>query len=274
MKSEHAKSAEIVPTSAAVQLNLSELYTQRLQFDHSEVALARSVKLDPRTTRMVSFFHGQGLTGVVVDESVPWDALASELTPPMRDVRAAAEGFWGNLLCGVSLARLPYTAGLLLILFWAHAILRGRTPPVRHCQQCGASYCRKCQPNPKEVEYCTPCASVFRRREGVVAFVRGLRIREGEEHVRREHTRAGILGSVLPGGGDVYAGCMGLGLLLSLSAIWLFHEAFLLESLIPNLRFPSPLPGLVRYPLTLLLLGVLYLYSAQRSWNRRIPGAH
>ena len=269
----YRRAAEIVPASAAVQLNLSKLYTQRLQLDQSNEALTRSRKFDPHTARTVSFFHGQGITEFVVDEPVPDGALAAGLAPPIRDVRAVAEGFWGSPLRGVSLALLPYAAGILLILFWTHVMLRGRTPPVRRCQQCGTAFCGRCQTRPKEKEYCGPCAAVFRQREGVAAFVRGLRIREGEQWVRREHARAGILGSVVPGGGDLYGGRVALGLLLCLPAVWLLAEGFVLEHLIPSLRFASPLPGPIRYPVAILLLLALYLYSAHRSWRRPVTGA-
>jgi tetratricopeptide (TPR) repeat protein len=269
----YRRAAGILPASAAVQLNLSKLYTQRLQLDQSNEALTRSLKLDPHTARTVSFFHGQGLTEFVVDEPVPWGALAAGLTPAIRDVRAVAEGFWGRPLSGVSLALLPYAAVLLLILFWTHVMLRGRTPPVRRCSQCGTPFCVRCQTNPKEKEYCGPCAAVFRQREGVAAFVRGLRIREGEVWVRREHARVGILGSVVPGGGDLYGGRVALGLLLCLPAVWLLAEGFVLEHLIPSLRFASPLPGPIRYPVAILLLLGLYLYSAYRSWRRPVSGA-
>jgi tetratricopeptide (TPR) repeat protein len=268
----YRRAAGILPASAAVQLNLSKLYTQRLQLDQSNEALTRSLKLDPRTARTVSFFHGQGLTEFVVDEPVPWSALAAGLTPPIRDVRAVAEGFWGRPLSGVSLALLPYTAVILLILFWTHVMLRGRTPPVRRCYQCGTPFCGRCQTNPKEKEYCGPCAAVFRHREGVAAFVRGLRIREGEVWMRREHARVGILGSVVPGGGDLYGGRVALGLLLCLPAVWLLAEGFVLEHLIPSFRFTSPLPGPIRHPVTILLLLALYLYSAYRSWRRPATG--
>jgi tetratricopeptide (TPR) repeat protein len=270
---DYQRAAGILPASAAVQLNLSKLYTQRLQLDQSDEALTRSLKLDPHTARTVSFFHGQGLTEFVVDEPVPWSALAAGLTPPIRDVRAVAEGFWGRPLSGVPLALLPYAAVLLLILFWAHVMLRGRTPPVRRCHQCGTPFCVRCQTTPKEKEYCSPCAAVFRQREGVAAFVRGLRIREGEIWVRREHARVGILGSVVPGGGDLYEGRIALGLLLCLPAVWLLAEGFVLEHLTPSLRFASPLPGPIRYPVAMLLLLALYLYSAYRSWRRPVGGA-
>ncbi len=72
----------------------------------------------------------------------------------------------------------------------------------------------------------------------------------------------------------MYSGHFAVGLLLCLSAIWLLHEGILLEKLIPGLCFPSPLPGAVRYPVTLLVGGALYVYSAQRSWRRHLPKSH
>lgn len=266
----YRRAAEILPGSATVQLNLSKLYTQRLQLDQSNEALTRSLKLDPHMARTVSYFHGQGITQFVIDESVPREALVAGLAPWIGDVRAVAEGFWGSPLRGVSLRLLPYVAVLLLILFWTHVTLRGRTPPVRRCQQCGAPFCGKCQTHPKEKEYCSRCAAVFRQREGVTAFVRGRRIREAEEWQRQERARLGILGSVVPGGSDLYGGHLVRGLLLCLPAVWLLAEAFALDLLTPSFRFASPLPGPIRYTVAILLLLALYLFSVRRSWGRSI----
>lgn len=266
----YRRAAEILPASAAVQLNLSKLYTQRLQLDQSNEALTRSLILDPRMARTVSPFHGQGFTQFVIDEPVPWEALVAGLTPPPGETRAVAEGLWGSPLRGVSLPLLPYAVGVLLVLFWTHGRLRGGMPPVRRCHQCGTPFCGKCQPNPKEKEYCAPCAAVFRQRDGVTAFVRGRRIREGEEWLRRERARIGILGSVVPGGGDLYRGRLVRGILLCVPAVWLLAEGFVLDRLMPSFRFASPLPSPIRYTAAFILLGALYLYSVQRSWRRPI----
>ncbi len=263
----YRRAAEIMPASAAVQLNLSKLYTQRLQFDQSNVALTRSNKLDPDMVRAVSYFHGQGITQFVIDEWVPWDALAASLTLRTGGVRAVAEGFWGAPLRGVRLTLLPYVAALLLVLFWAHVMLRGRRPPVRRCVQCGTPFCRKCQTNPKEKEYCGPCAAVFRQREGVAAFVRVRRLREGEEWLRQERTRVGILGSVVPGGSDLYRGRTLRGLLLCLPAVWLLTEGMALDLWTPSFRFASPLPSPIRWAVAVLLILGLYLCSVRRSWR-------
>lgn len=268
----YRRAAEVVPASAAVHLNLSKLYTQRLQLDQSKEALTRSLTLDPRMAQTVSPFHGQGFTQFVIDEPVPWDALAAGLAPRPGETGAVAEGFWGSPLRGVSLPLLPYAVGVLLLLFWTYVTLRGGMPPVRRCHQCGRPFCGRCQPNPKEKEYCSPCAAVFRQRDGVTAFVRGRRIREGEEWLRRKHACIGILGSVVPGGGDLYGGHLVRGMLLCMLAVWLLAEGFVLDRLTPSFRFVSPLPSPIRYTAAVLLLVVLYLYSVHRSWRRPITG--
>ena len=266
----YRRAAEILPASAAVQLNLSKLYTQRLQLDQSNEALTRSLRLDPHMARMVSPFHGQGFTQFVIDEPVPWDALTAGLAPQRGEMRAVAEGFWGSPLRGVSLPLLPYAGGILLVLFWTHVALRGGTPPVRRCHQCGTPFCGRCQTTQKEEEYCAPCAAVFRHRDGVTALVRGRRIREGEEWLRRERVRIGILGSVVPGGGDLYGGRLIRGILLCVAGVWLLAEGFLLDRLTPSFRFASPVPGPIRYTAAFLLLVALYLTSVHRSWGRPI----
>jgi tetratricopeptide (TPR) repeat protein len=262
------RAAEMLPLSAPVQINLSKLYTQRLQLDQSNQALTRSFKLDPHTARTVSYFHGQGMTQFVLDESVPWVALAAGLTPRMGEVRPVAEGLWGTPLRGVCLVALPYVTLGVLVLFWGRVMWRGGTPGVRRCQQCGMVYCGKCHSNPKEKEYCGPCASVLRQREGVAAFSRIRRIREGEEWLRRERARVGILGSLVPGGSDLYKGRVILGLLLCLPAIWLLIEGVVLDLVTPSFRFTTPLPGPVRWTLALAPVFLLYVYSMRRSWGR------
>jgi tetratricopeptide (TPR) repeat protein len=261
--------AELAP-SAAAQMNLFKLYAQRLQFEQSKDALSRSTKLDPHMAQTLSRFHGRGGAEFVVDEMVPWDALVAGLVPATRDAAAVAEGLWGAPLRGVTLPLLPYVAVLLLILFWTNVALRGRMPPVRRCHQCGTPFCLRCQRSPKEKEYCAPCATVFRPREGgVAAFVKVRRIREGEEWARQERTRVGILGSLLPGGNDLYRGRVIWGLALALPAVWLLLEGLVLDVLTPTFRFPVPIPGPLRWTVAVLLLLGLYAYSMQRSW--RLP---
>jgi hypothetical protein len=263
----YRRAAEVSPASAAVHLNLSRLYVQRLQLDLSNEALTRSLKLDPHMARTIAYSNDQGNPRFVLDEPVPWGTLAASLAAQIEDVHAAAEGFWGTPLRGVSLVLLPYVAGMFLILFWSHGTLRGRTPPVRRCPQCGTPFCGKCQKNPKEKEYCGPCAVVFRQGEGITAFARVRRIREAEEWQRRQRGRIAMLGSVIPGGSDMYTGRIVQGLLLCLPAVWLLAEGFVLDVVTPSLRFASPLPGPIRAMVALLLLGALYLYSARRGWR-------
>jgi tetratricopeptide (TPR) repeat protein len=269
----YRKAAALAP-SAAAQMNLFKVYAQRLQIDQSKEALTRSGRLDPHMTQTLSRFHGQGRAEFVVDEPVPWNTLVAGLVPPPRDVAAVAEGLWGAPLRGVPLSLLPYVAGLLVILFWTHAVLRGRTPPVRRCVQCGLPFCPRCRVSPKEKEYCTPCATVFRPREaGVAAVVKVRRIREGEEWARQEHARIGILGSILPGGSDLYRGQVIWGLGLALPAVWLLLDGLLLDLLTPTFRFVSPLPGPIRWTVAILPLLGLYAWSIQRSWRQQVRGS-
>ncbi len=264
--------AELSP-SAAAQMNLFKLYAQRLQFEQSKDALSRSTKLDPHMAQTLSRFHGRGGVEFVVDEAVPWDALVMGLVPDTRDVAAVAEGLWGAPLRGVPLTFLPYIAVLFVILFWANVALRGRMPPVRRCHQCGTPFCFRCQRNPKEKEYCAACATVFRPREGgVAAFVKVRRIREGEEWARQLRTRIGILGSLLPGGNDLYLGRVIWGLALALPAVWLLLEGLVLDFLTPTFRFLVPIPGPVRWTVAALLLLGLYVCSMQRSWRQPARG--
>jgi hypothetical protein len=109
---------------------------------------------------------------------------------------------------------------------------------------------------------------VLRQREGVAAFIRIRSIREGEEWLRRERARVGILGSLVPGGSDLYKGRVILGLLLCLPAIWLLIEGLVLDLVTPSFRFTTPLPGPVRWTLALAPVVLLYIYSMRRSWGR------
>jgi len=260
--------AELSP-SAAAQMNLFMLHAQRFQVEQSEAARNQGTKLDPHMARTLSQIRERGGTEFLVDESVPWDALVAGIVPDSKDVAAVAEGLWGAPLRGVSVSLLPYVAVLFVILFWAHVTMRGRMPPVRRCHHCGTPFCIRCQRSPKEKEYCTPCATVFRPREGgVAAFVKVRRIREGEDWARQERTRIGILGSILPGGSDLYRGRVFLGLALALPAAWLLLEGLLLDRLTPAFRFLLPVPGPVRWTVAILLLLGLYAWSMQRSWRR------
>ncbi len=263
----YRRAAELMPFSAAVQINLSKLYTQRLQLDLSNEALTKSLKLDPHMVRTVSSFHGQGMIEFVLDEPVPWDKLVAGLAPRTGEVRPVAEGLWGRPMRGIPLTILPVVAVVLLLLFWARVTLRGRTPAVRRCQRCRAVFCGRCQADPREKEYCRACAAVFRQPEGAAAFVKVRRIREGEAWLRQERLRIGVLGSVVPGGSDLYLGRVLRGLLLALAAVWLLFEGIVLDLVTPSFRFALPLPGPVRWIAAFLLLLILGAYSMQRSWG-------
>jgi tetratricopeptide (TPR) repeat protein len=267
----YRRAAEMLPASPAVQLNLVALYTQRLLLDQSKDALSRAQRLDPFTVGMVSDLHGAGATAVVLDEPVPWVSLAANLSPSPATVQAVAEGLWGAPLRGVRLGQVPLVAILVLAAFWVHVAIRRRIPPVRRCIQCGTPFCSKCQVTVKEKEYCRSCASVFRSREGVAAFVRIRRQQEGEDWARRERVRSGLLGSLLPGGSDLYRGRTLIGLLLALPAIWLVLEGGLLDALTPSFRFATLLPGGMRLIIALGILLVLFGISIRRGWSKPRP---
>jgi hypothetical protein len=107
----------------------------------------------------------------------------------------------------------------------------------------------------------------------VAAVVKVRRIREGEEWARQEHARIGILGSILPGGSDLYRGRVIWGLGLALPAVWLLLDGLLLDLLTPTLRFVSPLPGPLRWTVAILPLLGLYALSIQRSWRQPVRGS-
>jgi len=267
----YRRAAEMLPASPAVQVNLVALYTQRLLLDQSKDALSRAQRLDPFTVGMVSDLHSAGATVVVLDEPVPWVSLAATLTPSPTTVQAVAEGLWGAPLRGVRLDQVPLVAILVLAAFWMHVVIRSRFPPVRRCIQCGTPFCSKCQVMVKEKEYCRSCASVFRSREGVAAFVRIRRQQEGEDWARRERVRSGLLGSLLPGGSDLYRGRTLIGLLLALPAIWLVLEGGLLDAWTPSFRFATLLPGGMRVIIVLGILLVLFGISIRRGWSKPRP---
>ena len=267
----YRRAAELAPSSVPVQVNLVALYTQRLLLDQSKDALSRAQRLDPFTVGMVSDLHSAGTTSVVLDEPVPWPTLAGTLAPPAAAVATVAEGLWGAPLRGIRLAQLPLVAGVVLVLFWAHVAVRRRIPPVRRCIQCGTPFCSKCQVTVKEKEYCRPCAGVFRSREGVAAFVRIRRQQEGEDWARRERLRSGVLGSLVPGGSDLYRGRTLIGLLLVVPALWLALEGGLLDAWAPSIRFATLLPGPMRATIAVLLLLVLFAVSIRRGWSKPRP---
>jgi hypothetical protein len=261
----------MLPASAPVQLNLVALYTQRLLLDQSKDALSRAQRLDPLTVGMVSDLHSAGATTVLLDEPVPWLSLTASLAPSPAAVRAVAEGLWGAPLRGIRLDEVPLVAIVVLAGFWMHVVIRSRIPPVRRCIQCGTPFCSKCQMTVKEKEYCRTCASVFRSREGVAAFVRIRRQQEGEDWARRERVRSGLLGTVLPGGSDLYRGRTLVGLLLALPAIWLVLEGGVLDAWAPSFRFETLLPVGMRVLIVLGILVILFGISIRRGWSTPRP---
>ncbi len=258
------------PPSATVQMNLAQVYAQRMQLDQYDLAVARSLKLDPHMLSTVSRFHAAGVTGLVSDESVPWDVLAGAVTPPPAAIEEVAEGLWGSPLRGIRLPVLPGVAAGLLLIFWGYRFARRESLPARHCEECGRIFCGTCRTSAKERRYCPRCAGSG-QREGVAAVVRTRRLRETEEWLAREQTRTEVLGTLLPGGSDLYSGRLLPGFLLCLAGVWIALEGLLLPALTPSLRLPSPLPWTIRWLAALAVLSGLYFVSRRRCRQKPEP---
>ncbi|MBI4537585.1 MAG: hypothetical protein HY712_06475 [candidate division NC10 bacterium] len=262
----YQRAASIHPAFASAA-NLGTVYTLQMQLDKSSEWMTRSARLDIQAAALLARAGSSGRPAVVMDEPVPGTVLAAGLYEGDED-DVVAEGFWGRPLRGVRVRWLAGVALVFLVAFWTHARLRGGRVATR-CQECGTPFCVHCQSDFRERAYCSPCAPVFRDREGVPAMVKLARQREADGWSRQEARRTVWLGTLIPGGGWWYRGGV-LALPVCLVSLWALLEGLLLDAVAPNLRFPSPLPSALRW--TGAAAAVLILQSLS-AWRSRVVAA-
>jgi len=239
-----AQRAEQLDTHNAIYpFNISTLQRAKFNFNDAEDSLSKARTLD---RQLIKYFEENPYSGLI-------DAIPTEEMILDRIVKKAGtlNGFLVNpfsifsaLLMGIALARTPYG--------------KKKKQHAKECIKCGKPFCKKCQPAVKEFRFCTQCLHIFVKKDGVSPASRKDKMREIEEHSRRQHLFLRVSSLILPGFGNLYKNRVWFGTILLL--FWFFFLALIFY----NWRFArlsfyeSSGSTNILLPLILLLLALLY----------------
>ncbi len=238
------KSEDLDPRNAIYPYNLSILQRAKFNFSDAEESLGKARRLDARLIRKLE----ENPYSSMID-SVPTEEM---ILTRMKQKVGKFTDYLANPFTGFSV--------LLLVL----AFLRGFSKQRDHakeCIKCGRPFCKKCQPAVKELRFCTQCLHIFVKKDGVSPASRKDKMREIEDHSRRQEIFLRLSSLVLPGFGNLYKNRIWFG------ATMLFFWFFFLVLIIYNWQFAhisfyeSPGSTGILIPVFLLFLVLLYLVA-------------
>jgi tetratricopeptide (TPR) repeat protein len=190
------------PRNAAPHFNLSQVYTQRFDFETAGKEVAIALQLD---FEMVKGYQAQGVERrwlALADQWLAphtfWGALGQA---PFR-IAAGPSAFpplWRNR---VECSGWRYS-GLLVLLIGLSlglSLRMHRTMPLRSCSNCGRTICRKCSARKNDQPLCEACGAIASRAESH-EFVRVLLHQQRRGIERRRELVRNVVAYVLPGFG-------------------------------------------------------------------------
>ncbi|MFQ5881312.1 MAG: tetratricopeptide repeat protein [Candidatus Methylomirabilales bacterium] len=253
----YEKAVALDPDLPYPRFNLSQLLTERLDFEQAQREYAKAVRQMPTLGRRFQQAAAEGRKLVLVDAPLPVEKLWRQMLFFDSPSPEMAEVLWGRRFVGISLAMLPWIAGGYLLTFAGVFWLRRRRRFARACQECGKVFCPLCQRLVGEIRLCTPCAILERGRTGGLPHrIEGIT----PEKVQREPRWLGLALSLIPGAEGLYRGRTAWGFVLLLVTL-LVVSPFLGKILIPSTYLPGQsLPYQVSASVPLLLC--LYLLTA------------
>jgi tetratricopeptide (TPR) repeat protein len=199
----YRKAIEANPSNPAAHFNLSQVHTQRFDYQKANECIARASALDFDLVKQVqSQSTDDGVLPLVDQWLAPrtlWQSLATlpaagydpSMLPPLWRGRPEASGEF------YSVAVLVVT--LLSIL---GSLVMNRNLPLRACSNCGQVVCRRCAQRRREFAFCPACAAVEARAESP-EFARVLLLQHRRKALAPAEVVQGVLSGVVPGYGLV-----------------------------------------------------------------------
>ncbi|MCI0412407.1 tetratricopeptide repeat protein [bacterium] len=238
------KAEDLDPASAIYPYNLSILLRAKFNFSDAEESLGKARRLDAKLIRKLE----ENPYSSMVD-SVPTEEM---ILTRMKQKAGSFADYLANPFTGFSL--------LLLVLALVSGLSK-KKDHAKECIKCGRPFCKRCQPAVKELRFCTQCLHIFVKKDGVSPASRKDKMREIEDHSRRQEIFIRVSSLVLPGFGNLYKNRIWFG------ATLLFFWFFFLVLIIYNWRFAnvsfyeSPGSTSILIPVFLLFLALLYLVA-------------
>ncbi|MDX1763428.1 MAG: tetratricopeptide repeat protein [bacterium] len=242
------------PQDGSFHYNLSAALRELLKLNESDKEYFVAKELAPAKVSYYANILGPSYNRMVIDTPLPRVPVWRNLLPISRfDLR--------NKLAGPQALRGFVEHGLrpfLLIIFVVAAhYLRRLAGTARECQKCGAVYCKRCQSEIRREAICSKCVHLFEDQAAVDVKQRTRKIIEIRKHRETSAGRGRLLGIILPGGGHIYRGWVGVGFLVVFSIVGLLIYGFFPELLVsPSAGFPL----MPQYVHSWVLLPVVIIY--------------
>ncbi len=264
-QSAYQKAIGLDPRLPQPHFNLSHILTEHLLLEEAQQEYAQAMGEMPSLGYRLQQAEADGRKSVAIDAPLSlkqiWRKVLFLDSPPAK----MADFLWGGRFLGVSLSMLPWVATGYLLAFGMIFYLRKQRRFARACQECGKSFCPRCQRVLGEVRLCTRCAIIERARAG--GLPRGVKNIPAELPYREPRWLGPTL-ALIPGMEGMYRGKTLWGFLLLLATVVVISP-MLGYVLAPAAYLTGdPLPYTV--PASLLILLCLYLLAAATyTGNRR-----
>jgi tetratricopeptide (TPR) repeat protein len=204
---------EIMPTALAYY-NMYQVYNSMFKFTEAEDALDQATLLDSSKVAAYAQRKGTSSQELVVDANPESRDLFSQFlrvrSPAGGGQQAASAAFTGASFLNLFMLLALGTAAAIAL----YATLNRLSPTARSCIKCGRPYCDQCRVGLESETYCSQCAHLFIKKEGVSPTIRSRKMYEAERYQHRQHMLRFALNLLIPGGGALYVGAFGKGVTL------------------------------------------------------------
>ncbi|MFQ5988512.1 MAG: hypothetical protein ACE5K9_01235 [Candidatus Methylomirabilales bacterium] len=264
-QSAYQKAIGLNPDLPQPHFNLSQVLTENLLLEQAQQEYAQAMREMPSLGERLQQAQAEGRKMVAIDAPLSVKQVWRKVLFLDSPASKMADFLWGRRFLGVWLSMLPWVGGGYLFAFGMIFWLRKQRRFARACQECGKSFCPRCQRVLGELRLCTRCAIIERARAGGVP--RGVKNIPAELPYREPRWLGPTL-ALIPGMEGMYRGKTLWGFLLLLATV-VVVSPMLGQVLAPAAYLTGdPLPYTV--PASLLILFCLYLLAAATyTGNRR-----
>ena len=245
------------PKVGSFHYNLSAALRELLKLDESDKEYYLAKELNPEEVSYYADILGPNYNRMVIDTvlgSTPmWRVFLGQGRSVLR------EQFTGPQI-RQAFVQYGLRPSLLILLVIAAHYIRHLAGTARECDKCGAVFCKRCQSDMRREAICSKCIHLFEDQAAVDVKQRTRKIIEIRNHRETSASRGQFLGILLPGGGHIYKGWVGVGFLVVFSIVGLLIYGFFPELLLSASAGFQLLPQYVHL-WVLFPVGCIYILS-------------
>jgi hypothetical protein len=216
----YKKALSIINNKAPFHYNLYRAYLELYKFlearKREELFIAR--RLDPQLIdyHLKKIYSPTTYNRIMIDETIPYPQFWDRVFQDSEEKKMVVYSLWPLFFKGIPSGYAIFFFILLslfifVLLFQQEA---GKNLSTR-CHQCGRSMKKRklLSKGGMVSEFCSHCVDIYIQHVKFDTHVKDKRIEEVEKHQRRQTLAWKILTFVLPGGGQLWLGFTGIGIL-------------------------------------------------------------